>query len=58
MGHLAVGAEGTVGNEAKAAHWARGIQCGLQDTPDCCHYKQPQPGRGCVLEGCVTGPKR
>lgn len=65
MEHLAVGAERTVGNEAKVMSClclgvsrSQGIQCGCQVTPDCCYYKQPQPGRGCVLGDCVTGPER
>lgn len=54
MEHLAVGAERTVGNEAKVMSClclgvsrSQGIQCGFQ-VRDSCDYKQPQPGRGCV----------
>lgn len=65
MEHLAVSIGRTVGNEAEAMSCcclgvsrSQGIQRGFQVTPDCCHYKQPQPGRGCVLEDCVTGSER
>lgn len=64
MEHQAVGAERTVRNEAKAMSClclgvsrSQGTQCGFPVTPDCCHYKQPQPGRDCARRLCHRARK-